>query len=147
MRYLIGLGLVAFSLCGLMTWLAGIRGLWSQWRRRAFLRSAVGEIISLKRSEVSSSDSSTAASVYHPVLRFKTASGEVKTFLSPFGTGPSPKYKVGMTIPVLYDPDNVLPPMIDSWFAIWGGHVMLLIAGLVFLGGAALGCAVFIRQV
>jgi hypothetical protein len=148
MRYVLGLALIGFSLCGLMTFFAGIRRLWSTWRRRAFLRSAVGEVIKVEMEQVNLSDSSTVGSVYTPVLRFKTASGEVKTFRSAFGFGPSSPYKVGMAIPVLYDPDDVIPPMIDSWITIWAGHIALFFFGLVVLGLAALFVyAVFVLHV
>jgi hypothetical protein len=148
MRHVLGLALIGFSLCGLMTFFAGIRGLWSTWRRRAFLRSAVGEVIKVEMEHENFSDSGTVESVYTPVLRFKTASGEVKKFRSAFGFGPSSPYKVGMTIPVLYDPDDVIPPMIDSWVTIWAGHIALFFFGLVLLGLAALFVyAVFVLQV
>jgi hypothetical protein len=58
----------------------------------------------------------------------------VRRFHSATSVAPSTPYRVGMTIRVLYDPDDVIPPMIDSWQTIWGGHIAFLFAGLVFLG-------------
>jgi hypothetical protein len=42
MRYVLGLTLVVFPLCGAVMILAGVQGLWTTWRRRPFWRSAVG---------------------------------------------------------------------------------------------------------
>ena len=76
-------------------------------------------------------------SVYTPVVRFKTASGKVQTFTSAVSVGSSSRYKVRTTIPVLYDPDDVIPPRIDSWATIWGVHIVFLFGGLVGFGLAA----------
>jgi hypothetical protein len=130
-----------------MAFFCGIQGLWFTWRRRAFLRSAVGKVIKVEMEHLNLSDSGDD-SVYFPTLRFKTDSGEVKTFRSEIGFGPSSPYKVGMTIPVLYDPDDVLPPMIHSWATIWGGHITFLFGGLFFLGAASFFVyAVFVLHV
>jgi hypothetical protein len=137
MRYVLASLLAGFSLVGLTLLFAGIRGLWSTARRRALLLSAVGEVIKVEMEHQNLSDSGTVGSVYTPVLRFTTASGEVKTFRSAFGFGPTSPYRVGMTIPVLYDGDDVIPPMIDSWTTIWAGHIALIDFGVVLLGCAA----------
>jgi len=160
MRYMLGLFLVAGWLFGLILFFRGIRGLWTTWRRWASLRSAVGEVIGVEEETVQSDEYDVEYPVYTPVLRFKTASGEAKTFRpkwsfgpsavryktahgqfeasrSAFGSRRSSPYKVGMTVPVLYDPDGVIPPMIDSWTTIWGASVGGLFGGLVLLGIAA----------
>jgi hypothetical protein len=147
MKYVLGLCLIGFSLFSLVTFFGALGGLWSRWRRRASLLSAVGEVIKVERGHLNLSESGDD-SVYTPVVRFKTASGEVKTFRSEFGFGPSSPYKVAMEIPVLYDPDDVIPPMIDSWATIWGGHLAVLLFGLVLVGAAALMVyAVFVLHV
>lgn len=46
-------------------------------------------------------------------------------------------YRIGETLPVLYDPDEVMPPAIDSWSSLWGVHLMCLVTGLLFWGGGA----------
>jgi hypothetical protein len=139
MEYALWVMLVGFSVVGATSILAGGEGLWITWRRRPFLRSAVGEVIRVEMHYLSTSDSDSGDdSVYTPVVRFKTASGEVKTFTSAVSVGSSSTYKVRMTIPLLYDPDNVIPPRIDSWMTIWGYHIVFLVlGGLVGLGGAA----------
>ena len=129
--------LVGFSIGGATSILAGGEGLWITWRRRPFLRSAVGEVIEVQMHHLGTPDSGDD-SVYTPVVRFKTAPGKVKTFRSALSVGSPSKYKVGMTIPMLYDPDDVIPPRIDSWMTIWGYHIVFLVlGGLVGLGGAA----------
>jgi hypothetical protein len=151
MNYIVGLFLIALPLCGLLLLLIGIRGLLTTWRRRPFLESAVGEIIAVEtRHPISSHDSPSARaeSVYEPVVRFTTASGEVKEFRSAVGkTAPSSPYKIGTSVAVLYDPGEEIPPMLDTWFSIWGGHLACLLGGLVFFGGAAMTYVAFGRRV
>jgi hypothetical protein len=142
MKYILGLMLIVFPLSGVVVILSGLRGLWTTWMRRPFLQSAVGTVIGIeKRHAIGSSDGSVSQpdTAYSPILRFTTESGDVREFRSPTGQlGDSSPYTVGMTIPVVYDPDDILPPAINSWFALWGGHVICLLAGPIFLGGAAI---------
>jgi hypothetical protein len=142
MKYVLGLMLIAFPLCGLLMILVGVRGLWKTWSRRPFLRSAVGKVVKIEQCRaIGSGDESVSNpdTAYYPILQFTTESGKVREFRSPAGQlGNSPPYTLGMTIPVLYDPDDILPPAINSWFALWGGHVVCLLAGPILLGGAAI---------
>ncbi len=104
--WLLGLCLMGFSLVALMAFFGAIEGLWTTWRRRAFLRSAVGEVIRVEMHYPDFSDSEDSDDpVYTPVVRFKTASGEVKTFTSALSVGSSSKslkHKVGKTFPGVY---------------------------------------------
>jgi hypothetical protein len=136
MEYMLWLMLVGCSLVGAASILAGGEGLWITWRRRLSLRSAVGEVIEVQMHHLGTPDSGDD-SVYTPVVRFNTAPGKVKTFRSALSVGSPSKYKVGMTIPMLYDPDDVIPPRIDSWATIWGVHIVFLFGGLVGFGLAA----------
>ncbi|MFO0950811.1 MAG: DUF3592 domain-containing protein [Isosphaeraceae bacterium] len=138
MRYLLGLMAFGFSVCGLFTLLAGLRGLWTTWRRRGYLWTVVGEVVRVEGKTLDDFDTPTPDDVYFPVLRFTTASGETRTFRSEVGTGPAPPYQVGAKVTVLYDPDDALPPMIDSWGTVWGTNVGLCLMGSVFLGLVAL---------
>ena len=151
MKYIVGLCLIAFPLCGLLLVFAGIRGLWTTWRRSPFLKSVMGEIIKVERtsSQFSGDDSGTqTVIVYVPVVRFTTLAGELKEFRSALGkSGEPPPYRVGTSVAVLYDPDNEIPPMLHTWFSMWGGHVVYLAGGLVFFGGAAMTYAAFGRKV
>jgi len=147
MKYVVVMFLIAFSLVGLLLLLAGLKGLWNILRRWPFLKSVVGEIVSVEQSQSLSSkdDPGTVALVaFRPVVRFTTAEGEMKQFCSATGklAATSP-YSIGTSVPVLYDPDNEIPPMLHTWFAMWGVKVACLLGGLVFLGGAALTYAAF----
>src|SRR5262249_16057573 len=126
MRYVVGLMLLVFSLPRVWVGAAGLRGLWMTWRRRPFLKSAVGRIVSL-RKHVSVSDEDGSTIVNLPVVRFTTESGEVKQFASQIGSAAdNSKYRVFDTLPVLYDPDHVLPPKIDSWITLCAGHLLFV---------------------
>jgi hypothetical protein len=163
MESVLWLMLVGCSLAGAVHILAGVRGLWTTLRRRPYLRSAFGTIVAIEVGPaLSDPDSDAPSTASFPILRFRTESGEVKKFRSAVGQvgrSPayrvgritlhlwsasadrlkrSPKYRIGMTLPVLYDPDEVLPPTIDSWFALWGGHLACLLSGPIFFGGAAM---------
>jgi hypothetical protein len=166
MEYVLWLMLVGFSLAGAVHILAGVRGLWTTLRRRPYLRSAVGTIVAIQVGPaISDPDSDAPSTASFPILRFRTESGEAKKFRSALGqvgrspawrigTKPgitmhfsrasadrlkrSPKYRIGMTLPVLYDPDEVLPPTIHSWAALWGGYLACLLSGAIFFGGAAM---------
>jgi hypothetical protein len=141
-KYVLGLMLVVFPLCGAVLIVAGIQGLWTTWRRRPFLRSALGTIVAVERRPAPGRTETYWKGpyiAYQPIVRFTTESGEVREFRSPAGKiGRSPMYRIGATLPVLYDPDEVLPPTIDSWFALWGGHLTCILVGPIFFGGAAL---------
>jgi len=151
MKYVLGLMLIAFPLGGVVVILSGLRGLWATWMRRPFLRSTVGEVVAVeKRRALSSGDESASQpdTAFYPILRFTTESGTVREFCSATGQiRDSSPYTLGMTFPVLYDPDDLLPPTIDSWFALWGAHFICLLAGPIFLGGAALVYFTFGRRI
>ena len=142
MKYVLGLMLIAFPLCGVLLILHAIRGLRRTWMRGPYLQSAVSTVVAVERQRaISSPDDSPSqpSTAYYPILRFTTESGEVKEFRSSFGKlGDSSPYAIGTTIPVLYDLDGILPPVIDSWFAVWGVDLICLLAGPIFLGGAAI---------
>jgi hypothetical protein len=147
MKYIIGLFLIVFPLCGVLLLYIGIRGLWTTWRRRPFLESVEGRIIALERRDAivsHDSHSSRAEVAYHPVVRFTTASGEVKEFRSATGkVGLTSPYQIGASVAVLYDPLDELPPILDDWFSIWGGYLFCLLSGLIFFGGAGLTYVTF----
>jgi hypothetical protein len=137
MEYALWVMLVGSSIVGAASIHAGCEGLWITWRRRPLLRSAVGEVIRVEMHHLNLDCDSGDDSVYTPVVHFKTAPGKVKTFRSPLSVGSSSTYKVGTTLPVLYDPDDVIPPMIDSWATIWGVHIGFLFGGLFGFESAA----------
>jgi Protein of unknown function (DUF3592) len=138
----IGVFLILLPLFGSLTFYLGLQGLWTTVRRRPFLYRAEGEVIAVQKKDAISSpydgDTSTLYT-FQPVLRFTTESGEVKEFTSATGKGGTTSpYILGMKIPVLYDAEEIMPPTIDSWFDLWGGHLLCVAGGLVFFGGCAL---------
>jgi hypothetical protein len=151
MRYVVGLMIVLSPLVGLFFIVAGVRGIWTTWKRRPFLRSADGIIVGIKTESVINDDSSSSELQlsYRPILRFTTERGEVQEFVSEMGKiGSESPYRKGDRLPVLYDPDGVLPPRIDSWFTLWGFHLILTgFAGPLFIGCSALLCLAFGHRV
>jgi hypothetical protein len=130
--------IVLSPLVGLFLIVAGVRGLCTTWKRRPFLRSAEGIVVGIKTESVINDDSTSSELqlAYRPILRFTTERGEVREFVSEMGKiGSESPYRKGDRLPVLYDPNGVLQPLIDSWFALWGFHVILTaIAGPLFIG-------------
>jgi hypothetical protein len=130
-----------FTSVGVLLVFNGLRGLSRIIRRRPYLLEATGRVVKLERVEPmpNTSDHSTPVPTYRPVVEFETISGERKRFASGFGADrKSLKLQVGSTVPVLYDHEEVVSPMIHSWASVWGSHLILIAAGLIFLGGSAL---------
>lgn len=95
-----------------------------------------------------------------PVIQFTRSSGEVITFTSEAGdfsrrrrgtpvlqsdgsiafgkvkTTLQSQYQKGDTLPVLYDPDGALKPMIDGGANIWQMEIFMALGGAVFLAAA-----------
>lgn len=95
--------------------------------------AAPGKVIDLEQSR--SSNSTT----YYPVVKFKTKSGQERTFRSSSGSSP-PSYSVGESVGVLYDESEPSDARIRSFFALWGGPVILGGLGSIFflIGGGIL---------
>jgi hypothetical protein len=148
MRYVVGVLIVFAPLFGLVFIVVGVRGLWTTWKRRPFLRPADGIIIGVQEERVTDDDGHDQEWKYRPILRYTTETGEVKEFVSETGQiGRESPYREGTQLPVLYDPDGVLPPRINSWFALWGTQLILIAVGPVFIGCGALIYLVFGQRV
>ena len=103
---------------------------------QSFLTSAIeteGTVINLiGSSSVHSSSSSDSilnrsSDTYAPVVQFKTKEGKSITFKSSVSSNPH-SYSIGESIKVLYresDPNNAI---VNSFFALWGG--ILIVGGL-----------------
>jgi len=106
--WFLALCLTGFWLLALGAFFGAIAELWSKCRRRPFLRPAVGEVFNVEVHSLNLPPDGSYDSddrVYAPVVRFKTASGEVKTFTSALSVGSSSKslkHKVGKTFPGVY---------------------------------------------
>ncbi len=151
MKYLVLLVLVVFPLAGAVMVVAGASGLWTTWQRRPFLRSAVGTVVSVETNPVSfpvdDEGRTKSTTAYRPVVRFTTESGEVREFVSKVSQlGDASMYRTGDTFRVLYDPVGILPPTLDSVFALWGGHLLGVVMGPIFWALAALVYVTFGRR-
>jgi hypothetical protein len=40
--------------------------------------------------------------------------------------------------PALYDSDGIVPPTIESWFALWGSYLLFILSGPIFFIGSAM---------
>ncbi len=77
--------------------------------------------------------------LFLPVITYVKETGESAEFTSEVGDcGKESKYRVGQTVPVLYDTQGIVPAMIDTWFARWGTNFFMLFSGVLFFGAAAL---------
>jgi hypothetical protein len=96
MKYVLGLMLVAFPLCGAIMFLAGAGGLWTTWRRRRFLQSAVGKVVAVEERRVANLSHGRRTepdTAYQPILRFTTATGEVREFLARRPASPGARHR------------------------------------------------------
>ena len=101
-----------------------------------------------------------------PVIQFTRASGETVTFTSEVGDvtirrrrrvtpGSGVTVQVGKTgttetefqrgekLPVLYDPDGALEPMIDGVSNIWMPEISMTMGGVAFLAGAIIIAVIY----
>jgi len=94
---------------------------------------AQGTVVELVRSQ-SGSDSPT----YRPVVRFN-ANGRAVEFVSSSGSNP-PSYSRGEKVEVFYQPSKPQNAMINGFFSLWGGPLIVGGLGAVFflVGGSIL---------
>jgi hypothetical protein len=140
MRCLVGLMMFVFLLGGIGLIQMAVKELYIKITRRKILQRAQGYVVNVhKESDFSVSDNSVSKSIYRffPEIRFTKADGEAVTFRSETGeSGRYSKYKIGQAIVVRYDPDNMIAPMIDSWFGIWGAPISMTFAGILLCGAS-----------
>ena len=101
---------------------------------RNFIEKSVstnGVVIELKK-EISSNQKSRGY-IYYPVVKFEPGQGEIIKFESNTGTNP-PSYKIGQTVPVLYESNNPNSAQINSSFDLWFLPIFLLVMGGIFGG-------------
>ncbi len=73
---------------------------------------------------------------YAPVYQFNTLDGQSIEVHDNLSSNP-PRFKVGQTIEVLYDPENPQKARIKKWMNLYFASVLLGVLGLVF-GGVGL---------
>jgi hypothetical protein len=144
MRYIAGFMMFAFFLCGIGLMIAGVREFILKFYRMSYFRRAMGSIVKVERKrQISQSDSSswTRKTQYRffPVIKFKHLSGAEVIFQSETGDGgETSRYSVGQRIAVVYDIDDKLPPMINSFSGVWLPAILQTVGGIVFTGSAAM---------
>lgn len=149
MRFIVAIMIVGFFAGGVFLCVQAIRSLLQLVRRLPHLIRTTGQISQVVRKVVMNSSPSRfghgRSSIHHyPVIRFSNESGQIVSFQSAFGdTGATSRYRYGQVIPIRYDPAGEIPPMIDSWAAIWLGLLSMFVAGVLFAGTAVVLWSVF----
>jgi hypothetical protein len=101
-------------------------------------RVAEGEVVGFEQRQAATGPGRPARPFHYPVVAFRTESGQVVEFTHSVGTTWS-AYREGQAVPVLYHPRNPKQAIIRSFFAQWGGCLIALVVGVVFLSiGAVL---------
>jgi len=136
--------MVAFLLCGIGLVLAAVRELILKFSRMNYFRRATGSIVKVEREKQFRSPESgfrhqKTQYTFFPVIKFKHLSGADVVFKSQIGDGgETSKYRVGQRVAVVYDIDDKLPPMINSFSGVWLPVILQIIGGAVFIGGGLL---------
>ena len=111
---------------------------------RTFLEGAVttvGIVTDVLREESVQTDNDgfrTTDTMFRPVVRFSTESGEQIEFASGVSTNP-PSYRKGGQVPVAYDPSDPQKAKIKSFWLVWGFAVVAAGIGGVGLLMACVG--------
>lgn len=144
MRYFVGFMMFAFLLVGSGLVIAAVREFIRKFYRMTYFRRATGSVVKIeKKRQIPQADSSfrhrKTQYSFFPVIKFKHLSGEEIIFQSEIGdAGTNSKYRVGQRLAIVYDIDNKLPPMINSFTGVWLPVILQTVGGMVFIGGAAL---------
>gem|GEM_PF-6466951 len=138
MLYVVGCMMFVFLLCGSGLVVAAVRELILKLYRLTYFRRATGSVVKVECSEQSVHPDVRRHKTqynYFPVIKFKHLSGREVTFKSEIGYGgETPEYRIGQKISVVYDIDDKLPPMINSFACVWLPPIFLALMGLVFIG-------------
>ena len=77
------------------------------------------------------SDWDDGSTTYFPVVAFTTLEGRNVTFTASTGSNP-PAFEPGEAVAVLYDPQDPQDAVIDAFFSLWFGPIIVGFMGLVF---------------
>ena len=148
MAVVIGLMMAGFGVGGVYLLFHFIRELARRLARLPYLERVEGTVTEVKSKVVplGNQRDSGRVTVYFPVIAFQRH-GKTQTFTSEFEDSNAARYVIGQKIGVRYDPTGAIPPMVDSWSSLWLAPAMGVVAGLLFLGGAALVYVAFGRRV
>jgi uncharacterized protein DUF3592 len=87
---------------------------------------------------VSSSNSnrggSTTTTSYHPVVQFQPPQGGSIQFVSKTGDNSPGDRRVGLEVPVLFNPNDPSDAEIHSFYDIWFGPIFLFVFGSIWTG-------------
>ncbi len=116
----------------------------AQWVRNSV--KTTGTVVDFERS-LSDSRSPSIRWSYRPLIQFQTETGEQFRFASSLGSN-QPQYRIGQSVPVIYDTGNPVRAAIDSFFAVWMGVIVLagLGAFLTASGSGILGVRQYFNQ-
>ena len=142
MRFIVGGMMVIFFIVGVGLFWNGLKSLYQTSRRRPRLLSAQGTVLKVERkvdvTNTTRQERRRGQNIAHyPVIHFLNDKGESVSFRSEMGDrGNTSKYYTGQVLPVLYDPEGEMAPIIDSWSGLWLLPVGLTVAGVLFVGGS-----------
>lgn len=146
MAVVVGLMMAGFGVVGVCLLCHFIRELARRLARRPYLERVEGTVTGVKTKEIHFEGDSGQSTVHFPVITFQRQ-GKTQTFTAEVGVGNTARFVIGQKIGVRYDPTGAIPPMVDSWSSLWLAPAIGIVAGFVFLGGAALVYVAFGRRV
>jgi hypothetical protein len=139
MHFVAGGLMVGAGMVGIVLLLRGVWRMLQTVRRRPYLLRVDGRIEKIeRRQERSTSGRFTKTHwVYHPVIGFRHQKGKNISFTaSGSATRREAQYKIGQRMPVIYDPANTFPPLVDRGLSIWSPPLQMLFVGLALIGVA-----------
>jgi len=141
MRYIVGFMMFAFLMVGVGLIIAAVKEFIVKFYRMTYFRRAMGSIVRVEREkpipQAGGFRRRKAHYRFFPVIKFRHLSGEEITFKSEIGDGgETSKYRVGQRIAVVYDVDNKLNPMMNSFSGVWLPMILQTVCGIIFIGGA-----------
>jgi hypothetical protein len=109
----------------------------------SFISEAVkteGTVVRLDDSWAGSSNFSQHSRIYRPVVRFTDQNGSQHEFISSSGSNP-PSYPEGEKVALLYLPAEPGSAIINEFFSLWAGPIILGGLGIVFF---VIGAGIFL---
>jgi len=101
------------------------------YRATATTGKVIDHDVKTSTSTGSGSNRSSTTTSYRPVVQFQLQ-GETITFVSKAGNNSPGDQPVGSEVPVLFNPKDPHNAEIDSFSAIWGGSVFMIVFGTIW---------------
>lgn len=102
--------------------------------RLVFMASADradGEVTDLEH--VRSSNKNNPDGTWRPRVQFRTPSGAFVDF-TPSSSSGTPRYEIGESVGVFFQPSNPNELLLDDWLELWGGALIAGLIGATFAG-------------